>query len=68
VACILALTAIDRVAVLDGDPAEPGDLLHVDNPIRPEWIDGDLALVTRRTTPGRLAPAPAGISGESMAN
>jgi hypothetical protein len=53
---LLANSAIERVTVLGGGPAEPGQAVVTRDFVRPQWMDGVLTLVTTPAAGGRLAP------------
>jgi hypothetical protein len=51
-----ARSAIDRVEVLGGGPADPETLLETDGFVRPMWRAGELVLVVTPAAGGRLVP------------
>jgi hypothetical protein len=53
---VLANSAIDRVVVLGGGAADPGQELETRDYVRPLWRDGGLTLVTQPARDGRLVP------------
>ncbi|GAA4713509.1 hypothetical protein [Phytohabitans rumicis] len=56
VADMLANSAIDRVIVLGGAPADPAREVVTRDFVRPQWMDGALTLITAPAPAGRLAP------------
>ncbi len=56
VASVLALSAIDRIEVLGGGPADPQTLLDTGDFVRPQWRDGELVLTVMPAAGGRLVP------------
>jgi hypothetical protein len=56
VASVLALSAIDRIEILGGGPADPETLLDTNDFVRPQWRDGELVLTVMPAAGGRLVP------------
>jgi hypothetical protein len=56
VAEVLSATAIDRVEVLGGTPADPDARLDTGDYVRPIWRDGELVLPVMPAAGGRLVP------------
>jgi hypothetical protein len=56
VASVLAWSAIDRVEILGGGPADPETLLDTGDFVRPQWRDGELVLIVMPAAGGRLIP------------
>jgi hypothetical protein len=56
VAEIIARSAIDRVDVLGGGPADPETLVDTGDFVRPQWHAGALTLTTTPAAGGRLVP------------
>lgn len=56
VAEIIASSAIDRVDVLGGGPADPETLVDTGDFVRPQWHAGALTLTTTPAAGGRLVP------------
>lgn len=56
VAELLTTSAIDRVTVLGGAPADPATVIDTRGFVRPQWSDGLLTLVAAPAPGGRIAP------------
>jgi hypothetical protein len=56
VAEVLASSAIDRLEVLGGTPANPTDVLHSRDFVRPLWRRGELVLPVLPAGAGAIAP------------
>ena len=56
VAALVELTAIDRVEVLGGTPADPAALLDTNDFVRPIWHGAELVLSVMPAAGGRLVP------------
>ncbi|MFD0817483.1 hypothetical protein ACFQ0D_03925, partial [Micromonospora zhanjiangensis] len=56
VATLLAVSAIDQVAVLGGPPAGPDTLLDTRDFVRPQYCDGRLVLTATPAPGGLIAP------------
>lgn len=56
VASVLALSAIDRIEILGGGPADPETPLDTGDFVRPQWLDDELVLTVMPAAGGRLVP------------
>jgi hypothetical protein len=56
VAEIVERSAIDRVDILGGGPADPGTLVDTGDFVRPQYAGDDLVLITTPAAGGRLVP------------
>jgi hypothetical protein len=56
VAEVLALSAIEKVEILGGGPADPAALIDTGDFVRPQWRSGALTLTTTPAAGGRLVP------------
>ncbi len=56
VAQVLAASAIQRIEILGGEPADPAALLDTRDHVRPQWRDGELVLTVMPAAGGRLVP------------
>ena len=53
---VLALSAIDRIEVLGGEPPDESTPLDTGDFVRPQWRDGELVLTVTPAAGGRLVP------------
>ena len=56
VAELLSVSAIERVHVLGGAPADPQTLIDTRDFVRPQWMDGALTLVAAPAANDRIVP------------
>lgn len=56
VAQLVSHSAIERVVVIGGGSAVPETVVETNDFVRPQWMDGELTLVTAPAGPGRIAP------------
>jgi hypothetical protein len=56
VAEVLELSAIEKVEILGGGPADPATLIDTGDFVRPQWRSGALTLTTTPAAGGRLVP------------
>ncbi|GAA3961182.1 hypothetical protein [Actinoplanes auranticolor] len=56
VAEVLELSAIEKVEILGGGPADPATLIDTGDFVRPQWRSGVLTLITTPAAGGRLVP------------
>lgn len=56
VAEVLAASAIDRVEILGGTPAEPSAVVDTQDFVRPQWRGDELVLTVMPAAGGRLVP------------
>jgi hypothetical protein len=56
VAEMLALSGIEAIKVLGGEPPQPDTVVETRDFVRPQWMDGKLTLVAAPAGQGRIAP------------